>query len=248
MGIDTVSGKAIIELAEGLKAALALRYIREDANMVGSLNGGQDRIQYNTALLGHGGGLHFTKDKFFSGATYYQAARGKATILEEERIVAEPGLAMIDGAYLFDQVKVGLGFERWVHKRDERAIQVEALDGRRAVQLNGVDQEKYVFPVQAYHFGLEVPLNQRLSLRLGFSQNENEFIFSDTEIPGDNEENPRVKFNNLRGAIRMLNQQVDVLVNAGFYKRATSLPSDSRRAGDYNASGQHLSVLVGVKF
>ena len=252
MDIQTFTGRINIELATGLRVGVALRFLGETGAILGSPNASvkSDVIRYSGNLIGHGAGLYYGINQFTVGGVYFPAARGKSEILSEERIIDEPGDVLVDGSAKFDVGTIGLGIERSVHKRDERAAQVLSEDGRRTLDLAGIGQDKNAFLTQTIHVGGEYKINPALGIRVNLAQHTREWVFDRSRVPGDSSDPDSFSYSDIKLAAHYNNQQYDVQGAYGVSNWSTVLSgrSGTTAGSQYKGDERVIMVTAGAKF
>jgi hypothetical protein len=246
---QAINGIVAIEIATGVRLGFLMRYVSLTADLAGGFNTGEIyRVRYHGNLLGHGGGIYGNYGDFSGGMTYYPAIKGKSEIMFEERIVADPGLATADAAYRIGKHLVGASLIRWIHKRDERVATVTSVDGQRTLTLNGSDPEKNVFPILAYHVGLEFNLNGPVSLLAGISRKDSVYTTDIVATPISTEGFDAMTEQDLQAGIRYIHGTHDVFVGAYKFARSLTLTeSSSQRGTSYEASGLSMMASWGAK-
>lgn len=252
MDTQTIMAQILIDLAPGLRAGLALRWQHEQADIMGNAGASitDDRIHYKGSLIGHGGGVSYTNDKVRIGAAYYPAARGKSEVLSEQRIITEPGIAILDGIYRIEKHAIGLGVERAIHKRDERSEQIPSEDGNRTVTLNGISPIKNVFPINAYHLGGDYILNTQWGLRFGLVQRTSEFIFDDLSLPSSDGGGDKMTAREWKVGLRLLAPfEMMAGYSASSYSATLTEKSGRSRSGaTFEGSSRNMFLSGGIKF
>lgn len=248
MVTQTLTGRVLIDLAQGLRVGLALRFMNERGDILGSTNS-RDRIKYDGSLVGHGGGIQYANEQFAVGAAYFPAARGKTEIISEERIITEPGIALIDFRLTSNKNVFALGIDRSVQRRDERAVSVTAESGQGSVALDGISPDKNTFAKQSIRGGLDWMFTNTIAGRLGLAQHQREWIFDGTAVPGDSGSPDAYTFLEWQAALHLV-MPVDVVAGLNFdsYEKTLSGRGSSARTGaKYKAGGRTLFVTVGTK-
>ena len=249
MVMQTLTGRVLIDLAPGLRVGLALRFMNEVGDILGSANANDSaRIKYDGSLVGHGGGFQYADDKFAVGATYFPAARGKTEIISEERIITEPGVAMIDFRLKVDKNVLGLGIERAVHKRDER-ITVTAESGQGNVALDGISPDKNSFATQTFHGAIDWMFTGTVGARGGIADHQRVWIFNNNSVPGDDSSADSYSYLEWQAALHIV-MPVDVVAGLHFDSYSTTLSDhsgSSRNSAKYQSGGRVLFVTVGSK-
>lgn len=246
---DYLGTKLIVELTKEIRAGLLLRYLKESATVVGDYNISQrSSFNYEANLLGYGAGAYFSSGNAGYGAVYMPAMRGKGTILGEEKILTEPGYALIEVFTGRGDSRFGLSYYRWVHKRDDRDERTTTPGDDRTVSINGVDLENAIFPAHAITIGLDQKLNAKWSVRVSLAQEETEFIFSEEGIPGENDANKRMTFYRWRAGAAVAGAgRIRMQAGLGYFTRSTSLNrKNSFRTGDFSSNGSELFLSIGT--
>ena len=245
---DYVGSRLIVELTTQIRAGLLVRYMREHASMVGTFGSSQrNSFTYTGNLLGYGAGVYFTGNNSGYGATYMPALRGKGEVLGEEKIFTESGYALFDVFVGKENAKLGMSYFRWIHKRDDRDEATSSIDGNRTLTIDGVNLDSSLFPVHAFTFGADFRLTPKVLGRASITQEESEFIFSEEGIPGENDENKRLRFLRIRGGVVLTNSPKLMLqLGFGSFERKTTLENlNGFTDGDYKASGSEVFLVVG---
>jgi hypothetical protein len=249
---QTISGRLVIEVAVGLKVGILLRWINQDANIMGNINSSptEDRIQYKAHLIGHGAGFNYQNDRFRLGGVYIPAARGKAEIIYEQRIITEPGVALFDAGYKVDNWAVGLATERTVHRRDERAVTVLSEDGNRNVTLDGASPDRNALSVSAYHASVEYKLAPIWVVRAGVTLREKEMVFDGTRVPGDIKNADRYNQNELKACLAYTGR-FEVMAGfqtSSFSKTLTAQSGAIQNGAIYSGNNKVTFLSIGSKF
>lgn len=248
----TLTGRVLIDLAPGLRVGLALRFMHEKGDILGAMSNNNEsgRVKYDGSLVGHGGGVQYADDRFAIGAAYFPAARGKTEIISEERIITEPGLTLVDFKYKADKNNVfGLGLQRAVHRRDERAVSVPGENGRGTIALDGISPDKNSFATQTVHGAVEWGIAGNVALRVGAARHQREWIFNGNAVPGDKSDGDTYSYMEWQVALHIL-MQVDVTAGYYFDSYETKLSSRSGTARDgakYQSGGRVLFLSAGGK-
>ncbi len=252
MATQTIGGRMLIDVATGLRIGLALRWMTERGDVLGSSgsNNMGDRVTYSGNLIGHGGGFSFALNQWRIGAAYYPAVRGKSEILYEQRIITEPGVAIADGALKVGKHMIGIGLERSIHRRDERAVSVVSEDGDRDISLDGISPDKSALPVSKMHLGFDASLLPNVMFKMGITRHETEWIFDGTKAPGDRDDADRFNWNEYKVGGRLL-APYDIEAGIQSGTMSSHLTSKSGRGveGDtYTGSTRSYYVTGGLKF
>ncbi|MCX6118430.1 MAG: hypothetical protein NT027_12880 [Proteobacteria bacterium] len=250
--LQSLSAKMLIDLAPGLRLGLALRWLTERNEILGNRNSDEsgDRVTYSANLIGNGGGVFYATSNWSLGAAYYPAARGKSDILYEQRIVTESGLALVDIVYEMSKHSLGVGLERSVHKRDERAVSVVSEDGDRDINLDGISVDKNAFPVSKIHAIFNFTVNPQLRIRGGLTRRDHEWVFDNSKVPGDNSSADKYSWNEFKIGVGYTAQfDLQAGMSMGSWSSTLTSSSGSRAVRDqYSGSVKSMFIQGGQKF
>ena len=243
---QTVTGRILIDLTPQVRAGLSIRQQSQESLVVGGFNN-QESIVYRGSLVGYGAGAAARLGpKFGVGAQWVPAMRGKATIIGEQRLLAEPGRAGVSAWHGDDAQRFGVMWQRWVHKRDDRADNTSTGgENNRQVILEGMDFDNFLYPVWALGVGLDHRIRPNLGLRAHAGRETAEFIFNTDQVPGENPDGQRLDYWRLRGAVKLINPGFALELGLGFWQRSLSLSAGSGPRGEYKASGRELWLVFG---
>lgn len=248
MVTQTLTGRVLIDLATGLRVGLALRFMNEQGDILGSASANDSaRIKYDGSLVGHGGGVQYAVDNFAIGAAYFPAARGKTEIISEERIITEPGVAVIDFRLKADKHVFGLGVERAVHKRDER-ITVTGESGQGSVALDGISPDKNTFAKQTFHGAFDWMITGTISVRGGLANHQRVWIFDSSSVPASSS-GDSYSYNEWQAALHLM-MPIDIVTGLRFDSYETKLSGQSgsaRNNATYESGGRVLFVTASSK-
>jgi hypothetical protein len=247
---QSVMARVQVELATGLRVGLALRYVSLSGDVLGSFNSNndRDRVRYHGNLLGNGGGIQYTNGAVRLGSAYFPASRGKSEILFEERIISDPGMALVDASYNTGSAVVAAGIQRWVHRRDERAANVDSIDQQRNLRLDGLDWERHVLPTTAYHLGVEVKAQSNLFVRASAAKKYSVFIMDNTTSPTTFNDYENTNELDYHLGVRYISGNYDILAGGSSWRREKKLTDKSGEPGaTYKASGTILYLSLSAK-
>ncbi len=247
---QSLMGRVQIEVATGLRLGFALRYVSLNGDILGNFNSNnnRERVRYHGNLVGNGGGLQYTSGGLRLGSAYYPSSRGKSEILFEERIISDPGMALIDGSFANGPFTFGLGIQRWIHRRDERAVSVSSLDQQRTLRLDGLDWEKHVFPISAYHLGVEWKQQPNFGLRFSIIKKDSVFISDRHTAPTTVSGYDSTSELDYHIGVRYIYGIYDGILGASSWSRAKTLTNQSGEAGAiYVGKGSLMYFSIGSR-
>jgi len=248
-GTTHLAGRLALELNPGLTVGFVLRYLTEHVSMSGAFNIAEsERIVYDATLYGYGGGVAYTNKVFSIGAAYLPPLTGKATILEEQRIVTEAGVMHASTNYRTQsKLDVGLAYHRPLHKRDDRDTTVTLASGR-TVSLRSIDPDQNLFLYDELMVGLGGPLTQAISLKVSGSMENHEFIFNNTDVPQGNG-SEKMKAYKGKAGLKMTSGSLNLEGGYGLVNRKHSFTRQfSNEDRTYEAKVTNLYLLFGVVF
>lgn len=250
MTSEVVTGRVVIEVATDVTLGVQLRWSHQTGNILGNIDAPveEQRIRYRGNLLGHGAGLSYKQPNYKIAAAYIPAERGKSEILSEQRIITEPGFVLIEGATKAGAFNLGAGFERAVHKRDERAVSVVSEDGFRSVELDGISPDKYAQPKLTYHLGCDGVVSPQINWTTGISLTDGRFIVDGQSSPDSNSDADPYRATDIKFGIDYLKLgPVDLQARIKYRTLTGNLTSKSGNnleGSTYKATMTYLSLGV----
>ena len=216
---ETLAGQftslwSAIELTEQIKAGFKLRFIETQHNIVGNFFiNPNNKTTFKSSLFSTGAGIHGNFNRLAVGLYFQQAAKGKAVILGEERIVTQPGLVDIHAAITGNKVNSGIMYRRYLFKDEELSEGTTINDEDQSeISLLGMDPEwNTLFMTSQIGIGAEVTAQEKTQIYLGLNRIESEFNFDlQNSLPGNNENNEKFTYLKLTGAIILNNPQFNL--------------------------------------
>jgi hypothetical protein len=247
---QTLTGRVEIDLAPGFRSGFIMRYVSLSGDLAGAFNASDAyRVRYHGNMLGNGAGFTFVSGGLAAEMSYFPAVRGKSEIMFEERIITDPGMATAGLSYKAGPHTFGLALQRWVHKRDERAATVTSPDGQRTLTLNGLDPEKNVLPVAAYHLGLEFGLGAGRAVRASVAKKDSVWTTDAQTAPTTVSGYESLSELDQQLAVRLNFGRHDILVGANKFGRSKTLSSlaGSNQGDRYEAYGYNMFATWGGK-
>lgn len=250
--------KLLVELTDGLRAGMAVRYLYKDVALFGNpLSGGrrEPATRFRTTLVGYGAGFAYAqKEQFGLAYTYYPPLRGKTDVEGEEKIVVERGEISADAFYKISKVWTGgILYKRWINEVDDLAAGTTAADDQTRISLYGLDLDQYLIPSQMIMVGGDAELSKQTGLRLSVGQEVAEFNFMDLmrynriDVRQSlDDKHATVTYYRLRAAVKFTNKGVEIDAGGGYFTRKHEFP-ERMNGAVYEATGKEVFATVTMK-
>ena len=249
-----------VDLTPEINACFSYRYLILQNDIKGSIFlANDDATAYKGFLAGYAASFYISKSTYQIGGFYLPAMRGKSEIAGEDKILTVPGYAGINIYYpMFKEMGIALKSLRWFYKRDDRGELSTSPIDQRAISLNGLDFDQFLFLTERYSLGFNFDISDKLRFLGDLHKNLGVFIFNGDKVPGDEVVGETdISFSAVNASIIYLAKSATLRI--GIYsgsKSKSNIRDSSRRQtwfghrdySGYNSSDSYLYFGFGVNY
>lgn len=245
----STTARFAIDLVQNARMGVMFRYTSFNADVIGNFGIQQDdETSYKGTMSSLGGGAWLNSNQLAFAVAYLLPARGKATLLGEDRVVTEPGLVSANVHYeLSKEVRFGLGIEKWMYEKDEMSETVQ-VDENRQVSLNGLNTDRDLYVHETVLFGMDYMMTAVFGLRAGILIQQWEFNTTQADLKSNPNKSNQFQAIRPRLALAILHKDAVVVLGGEYMQRKIDKSSDDRNPFDIKTKDLSFFGSVALNF